>query len=94
MNVLARNPFASDWLRGGRDDRLAPPGALSYVAGATDEPLRFVTVSLLLDEAVAAHGAREAAVFCAEGARVAWCDLQRRADDVAGALVALGVGRG
>ena len=54
----ARNPFASDWVRGGADERLRPHGTLSYVAGATDEPLRFVTVGALLEEAVRAHGAR------------------------------------
>ncbi|MGE5118444.1 MAG: AMP-binding protein [Betaproteobacteria bacterium] len=89
-----RNPFASDWVRGGADDRLRPPGTSSYVAGATDEPLRFVTISQLLDEAVAAHGAREAAVFPAEGGRLSWHDLQREADAVAAGLLALGIRRG
>ncbi|HSN32390.1 MAG TPA: AMP-binding protein [Ideonella sp.] len=81
-------------MRGGADDRLRPPGTSSYVAGATDEPLRFVTISQLLDEAVAAHGARDAAVFPAEGRRLSWYDLQREADAVAAGLLALGIRRG
>ena len=30
---MAANPFSSDWLGGGRDERLRPQGTLSYVAG-------------------------------------------------------------
>jgi fatty-acyl-CoA synthase len=91
---VAQNPFASDWLRGGAGERLRPPGTLSYVAGATDEPLRFMTVPQLLDKAVARHGARDAAIFCAERLRFSWYDLQRGADEVAAGLLALGIRRG
>ena len=51
---MAANPFGSDWLAGGRDERLRPQGTLSYVAGSTDEPLRFITISQQLDKTVAA----------------------------------------
>jgi len=91
---MSHNPFSSRWVHGGADERLRPHGALSYVAGTTDDPLRFATVSQLLDEAVAAHGARDAAIFAAEGVTLSWYDLQRRADDVAAALLALGIRRG
>jgi fatty-acyl-CoA synthase len=87
------NPFTSDFLRRG-DDRVRPQGGRSYVAGPTDDPLRFVTVSALLDEAVAAYGARDAAVFAATGTRWSWYDLQRKADEVAAGLLALGIKRG
>ena len=62
------NPFTSDWLRRGADERQRPPGTLSYVAGATDEPLRFITIGQLLEKAVARHGARDAAIFVGAGA--------------------------
>jgi fatty-acyl-CoA synthase len=87
------NPFTSDFLRRG-DDRVRPQGGRSYVAGPTDDPLRFITVSALLDEAVAAYGARDAAVFAATGTRWSWYDLQRKADEVAAGLLALGIKRG
>ena len=94
----ARNPFASDWVRGGADERLRPQGTLSYVAGATEEPLRFVTVGALLEAAVATHGARDAAVFAGPDGRasvtLSWHDLLQRADEVAAGLLALGIRRG
>ena len=92
--MTSSNPFSSAWLNAGTDDRLRPAGTLSYVAGATDEPLRFATVSQLLDEAVAAHGARDAAIFADGHQTLSWYDLQRRADEVAAGLLALGVRRG
>jgi len=50
------NPFSSDFLRSGADDRLRPQGTLSYVAGATDDPLKFMTIPQLLDRACARFG--------------------------------------
>jgi fatty-acyl-CoA synthase len=85
------NPFASDFLRADRDAGARPQRGLSYVAGATDVPLRFATLGALLDDTVAEHGARDAAVFAASGTRWSWYDLQRRADDVAASLLALGL---
>ena len=91
---MSRNPFTSDFLLRRGDERLRPQSGRSYVAGPTDDPLRFVTVAALLDEAVAAHGARDAAVFAATGTRWSWYDLQRKADEVAVGLLALGIKRG
>jgi fatty-acyl-CoA synthase len=91
---MTRNPFSSAWLEGAADDRLRPPGGLSYVAGASDEALKFMTVSQLLDRACERHGAGEAAIFAAGDIRLSWYDLRRRADDVAAGLLALGIGRG
>jgi fatty-acyl-CoA synthase len=90
---MNRNPFSSRWLRTDDVSR-RPHGRLSYVAGPTDEPLRFITIAQLLDEAVAAHGARDAAVFAASGRRWSWYELQKRGDEVAAGLLALGIGRG
>jgi fatty-acyl-CoA synthase len=94
MTALDRNRFSSSFLRGGNDDRLRPPGSLSYVAGAADEPLKFMTVSALLDRACARYGAADAAIFAAGDKRYSWYDLRRHADDVAAGLLALGVRRG
>jgi fatty-acyl-CoA synthase len=94
MTVLSRNPFSSAWLQGGAEDRLRPQAKRSYVAGATDDPLKFMTVSQLLDRACERHGGREAAIFAATGQSLSWYDLRRRADDVAAGLLALGIRRG
>ena len=91
---MAANPFSSDWLAGGRDQRQRPPGTLSYVSGSTDEPLRFITLSQQLDKTVSRHGPRDAAVFDAEKLRLSWYDLKQRADEMAAGLLALGLRRG
>jgi fatty-acyl-CoA synthase len=91
---MAANPFSSDWLGGGRADRLRPHGSLSYVSGPTDEPLRFLTIAQQLDKTVSRHGSRDAAIFEAEGLRLTWYDLQRKADELAAGLLALGLRRG
>ena len=88
------NPFSSDFLKTRSDDHLRPQGTLSYVAGATDEPLKFMTVPQLLDRACSRHGGRTAAIFAASGERLSWYDLRERANDVAAGLLALGIGRG
>ncbi len=94
MSARDRNPFASDWLKGPADAGLRPQGTLSYVAGATDDPLKFMTVPQLLDRACERWGGRDAAVFVEDGTRLSWHDLRRRADEVAAALLALGIRRG
>ncbi len=91
---MSANPFRSDWLAGGRDQRLKPQGTLSYVAGPTDEALRFITLSQQLDKTVSRHGARDAAIFDAENLRLSWYDLRQRADEMAAGLLALGLRRG
>ena len=96
----AGNPFSSDWVRGGADDRLRPPGTLSYVSGTTDDALKFMTIGALLERAVSRFGARDAAVFAApagssgRAATLSWYDLLRRSDEVAAGLLALGLRRG
>lgn len=98
MSGAARNPFASGWVQGGADDALRPQGALSYVRGSSAEPLRSITVAHLLDEAAAAHGSRDAAIFAGAGAgaseSLSWYDLQRRSNEVAAGLLALGIRHG
>jgi fatty-acyl-CoA synthase len=94
LSSTSRNPFSSGWVRGGADERLRPHGTLSYVSGAADDPLRFRTISQALDKCVAAHGSKDAAIFAADGVTLSWYDLQRRSDEVAAALLALGIRRG
>ena len=94
MSAFDRNPFASDWLRGPADEGLRPPGAMSYVAGATAEPLKFMTIAQLLDRACERWGGRDAAVFVESGRRLSWHDLRRLSDEVAAGLLALGIRRG
>jgi fatty-acyl-CoA synthase len=91
---MRANPFSSAWASQGADARQRPPGQQSYVSGATDEPLRFMTVSALLDRAVLRHGGRPAAIFHAERRMLSWHDLQREADALATGLLALGLRRG
>jgi fatty-acyl-CoA synthase len=88
------NPFASDWLRAGSTDVGRPEGGLSYVRGATTDPLKFMTIPALLDRAVMGHGARDALIYAPTRERLSWHDLKRRSDDVAAGLLALGVKRG
>ena len=88
------NPFSSDFLQSRSDDHLRPQGTLSYVAGSTDEPLKFMTVPQLLDRACSRHGGRTAAIFAANNTSLSWYDLRERSNDVAAGLLALGVGRG
>jgi fatty-acyl-CoA synthase len=88
------NPFTSDFLRAGADDRLRPQGQLSYVSGYTDDPLKFMTVPQLMERACARHGSGEAATFVEQKVSLSWYDLRNRADEVAAGLLALGVGRG
>lgn len=91
---MDNNPFTSDWLKSGRDDPRRPRGGQSRVAGTTDDPLKFMTVSALLDRAVARHGASDAVIFAPTRERLSWHTLARRAEDVAAGLLALGVNRG
>jgi fatty-acyl-CoA synthase len=91
---VSHNPFLSDWVKGGADHKLSPPGSLSFVAGPTDASLHFMTIPQLLDRAVARHGSRDAAVFVAQNQRLSWYDLQQQADNMAAALLAMGIRRG
>jgi fatty-acyl-CoA synthase len=92
--VNSYNPFSSDFLRSGADDHLRPQGTVSYVAGTTDEPLKFMTIPQLLDRACTRNGGKPAAVFADKGLRLSWYDLRDRSNDVAAGLLALGIGRG
>lgn len=53
-----------------------------------------MTIPQLLDRAVKRHGSRDAAVFVAQQQRLSWYDLQQQADNMAAALLAMGIRRG
>ena len=91
---MADNPFASSRFLSASSDQQRPQSELSYVRGATDNPLRFITLPTLLDDTVKHHGARDAVIFASTRERLSWYDLQRRADEVAAGLLALGIKRG
>jgi fatty-acyl-CoA synthase len=92
--VSIHNPFSSDFLRSRGDDYLRPQGPLSYVAGTSGDPLKYMTISQLLDRACARHGGRTAAIFAENKLSLSWYDLRERSNDVAAGLLALGIGRG
>jgi fatty-acyl-CoA synthase len=92
--VSIYSPFSSDFLRSRGDDHLRPQGPLAYVAGTSDDPLKYMTIPQLLDRACARHGGRTAAIFAENRLSLSWYDLRERSNDVAAGLLALGVARG
>ncbi len=88
------NPFSSDFLGSRGDDHLRPQGPLSYVAGTSEDPLKYMTIPQLLDRACARHGGRTAAIFAENKLSLSWYDLRERSNDVAAGLLALGIGHG
>jgi len=91
---MQANPFSSEWLRAGQTGARRPQGRLSYVAGLTGDPLKFMTIPALVERAVSRYGGGEALVFAPTGERLSWQQLQRRSDDIAAGLLALGIRRG
>lgn len=91
---MQSNPFQSDWLRGAEGNAQKPRGSASYAAGETTPSLEFITLPEFLKQCVERHGARDAAVFDAEGVRLTWYDLAARVDRMAAGLLALGLRKG
>jgi fatty-acyl-CoA synthase len=73
---------------------LKPIDGLSHVGGDTAVPLLELTIPQLLASTVAAHGPREAAVFCEQGIRQTWGEFARDVDRLAAGLTALGLEKG
>jgi len=69
-------------------------GTPSYVHGASDVPLRGVTLGDLLLQTAETHGEREALVSRGQGLRYTYTELNAAVDRVARALMALGVEQG
>ncbi len=94
---MRSNPFASTAAPGNRSNagnRARPHEGRSYVVGDTTDPLRFITVSALFDEAVARHGPAPAALFREAGVRWSWSELAREVDALAAGLLSLGIVKG
>ncbi|MXY33049.1 MAG: AMP-binding protein, partial [Boseongicola sp. SB0664_bin_43] len=75
-------------------ETIAPMDGLSYVRGPSEPPLAYVTIPQLLGGAVSRFGPRDAVVFCEQGVRMSYYDLDRAVDEVASGLLALGLGKG
>ena len=71
-----------------------PIDGLSHVRGRTDHPLSERTVSAWLDATTAQRPDDLACVFSAQGQRWSWAQLRDQSDQLAAALLALGLGRG
>ncbi|WP_375477653.1 AMP-binding protein [uncultured Jatrophihabitans sp.] len=72
----------------------SPAGRPSYSNGLADRPLLGETIDANLRRIVAEHGAREALVDVASGARYTYDELDRAVDDLARGLLARGVAKG
>ncbi|MCV2891171.1 AMP-binding protein [Ruegeria aquimaris] len=75
-------------------ETLAPQGGMSYVRGPSNPPLTYITIPQLLREAISRFGPREALVFCEQGIRLSYYDLDRAVDELASGLLALGLEKG
>jgi fatty-acyl-CoA synthase len=75
-------------------NRRLPQDGLSHVKGDTTAELAHITIPAFLAQAVARGGAREAVVFREQGVRWSWQEFADRIDELAAALLALGVARG
>ncbi len=67
---------------------------LSYASGPADTGLLGITIGDMLDATVARHGANEALVARHQGIRWTYAEFGRRVDELARALMALGVEKG
>ncbi|MES5486506.1 AMP-binding protein [Bradyrhizobium sp. INPA03-11B] len=67
---------------------------LSHVTGATESPLLELTVGEALRDAAARYGASDSIVSVFQCQRLTYAELDRDADRVAGALIAMGIRKG
>ena len=76
------------------DASRAPINGLSHVRGPTHQPLSTLTVSAWLDATAAQWPDALACVFAEQGQRWTWAQLRDQSDQLAAALLALGLVRG
>jgi fatty-acyl-CoA synthase len=67
---------------------------LSYAHGANDRPLVGQTIGDFFDAVSTTHASHEALVSCHQGIRWTYGELRSRVDELARAMIALGVGKG
>ncbi|HPU52602.1 MAG TPA: AMP-binding protein, partial [Burkholderiaceae bacterium] len=75
-------------------NRQPPRDGLSHVKGDTSAELSPLTIPAFLAQAVAQGQSREAVVFREQNVRWNWNEFAERIDELAAALLALGVERG
>jgi fatty-acyl-CoA synthase len=75
-------------------NRRAPVDGLAYVRGDTTSELLYATISTCLQNTVKQWGPREAVVFVEQQLRWTWYDLAERVDELAAALLSIGIVRG
>jgi fatty-acyl-CoA synthase len=68
--------------------------SLSFVHGAVDEQLQYLTLGQLLDRTAGEHGARDALIVRHQQVRLSYRELQAKVDEMAAGLVALGLAPG
>ena len=78
---------------GARETR-EPRDGLSHVFGERSQPQRRLTIPALLKKTAERFGSREAAVFCEQGVRWSYTELDALADALAAGLLALGLEKG
>lgn len=71
-----------------------PQNGQSYVRGASEPSLRYITIPQLLRATVAMYGPREAIVCPAQGIRQSYYELDRAVDELASGFLAMGLARG
>jgi len=76
------------------DATTAPVNGLSHVIGVTSVPLIEKPIHQVLAETAARHGARDAAVFCAQDIRVSYAEFTEQVDRLATGLLDLGLAKG
>ncbi|UYV37221.1 AMP-binding protein [Rhodobacteraceae bacterium D3-12] len=84
--------FGSD--RSGAEADLTPRDGRSYVRGPDVPALRYATIPQVLRDTVSRFGPRDAAVFCDQGVRMSYYDLDREVDKLASGLLAMGLEKG
>jgi fatty-acyl-CoA synthase len=96
LNESQAGRIAEIGKRGEATDRgdLAPQDDTSYLRGADQPPLSYITIPALLRQAVALYGPRDALVCPAEGVRLSYYELDRAVDELAGGFLAMGLARG
>ena len=73
---------------------IAPADNISHVIGETSDPLIDKTIPIVLAETAAAHGDKDAAVFCAQDVRVSFAELAEMVDRLATGFLEIGLEKG
>lgn len=72
----------------------APREGHSYVVGDKSGELRHITIPQMFSETVSRHGPRDALVLPKQGITLSYYDLDRKVDELASGLLALGLEKG